>query len=617
MNNRFTIKDFFLFALLIGVIVTICFSMAQFNYQEDALLSLRGAIQRNTKVSGQVLSAVQKLERGGIRLGDSAGPRAAAKKIIRKHYKDGAEYVYYPTVPLPPHAAQNQPGYARGDWLVVNLGSEPKRIMPYVPQSGAGQDVQGGVLEPLLTRNPVTLQWEPFLAESYRISANGMKITYKLRRHLTFSDGSALTAKDVVFSYDTLMNPKIMCAPLRSYFDFLKNCKAVGNRTVVFTCRKPYFKALQVTGTYLSIIPRKIYAFKHAETFNTKETLVGSGPYVLHKWVRGQEMIFTLNIHYWGPKPTFNRIIYKFIESPQASLQAFEGGQIDMDSPTPQQWVGLSKRPKQFNKYIHYKYANPENGYSYIGYNLLDPMFKDRKTRTALTMLLDRKAIIKTFLKNLALPVNGPFSPGTPQYSTQVKAIPYDPAGAERLLAQAGWKKNANGFLVRNGKVFHFKLSMPAHAGVMKRIAIYAKQQFAKAGIRMTINGLIFPALVSKIRHRKFDAIYLAWSGGVEQDPMQIWDGKSIANQGSNAISFNNAQANRLIAQGRREMNTAKRMAIWHKLQALIYYQQPYTFLTEGLSLHLINRRFHNTKPFKYGLDTGNWFVPLADQKYH
>lgn len=617
MNNRFTIKDFFLFALLIGVIATVCFCMAQFNYQEDALLSLRQAIGRNTQVQSEVLSAVQKLQRGGVRLGDAAGPRAAVKKIIRKHYKDGAQYVYYPTVPLPPHAAQNQPGYARGDWLVQNIGAGPKHIMPFVPQSSAGGAVQAEVLESLLTRNPVTLKWEPFLAESYRVSANGLKITYKLRRHLTFSNGLPLTAKDVVFSYDTIMNPKIDCAQIRGYYTFVKSCKAVGRRTVVFTCSHPYFKALEQTGG-LAIIPQSVYGpLEKSGKFNTKNKLLGSGPYVLHKWLRGQEMVLTRNIHYWGPKPTYNRIIYKFIESPQAALQTFEAGQIDMDGLEPLQWVTLSKHRAQFNRYIHYKYPNPYMGFSYIGYNLTDPMFKDRKTRTALTMLLDRKAIIKTFLKGLALPVNGPFSPGTPQYDKKVKAIAYDPAAAEKLLAEAGWRKNASGILERNGKAFEFRLLMEAHQATAKRIAVYAKQQFAKAGIRMTIEGEIFSTLGSKMRHHQFDAYFLGWTGGIEQDPFQIWDSKSIANGGSNYISYDNPEVDKLIREGRRTMNGARRMAIWHKLQAIIYYDQPYTFLTEGFSLHLINHRFHNTKPYKFGLDPMNWFVPLGDQKYH
>ena len=133
----------------------------------------------------------------------------------------------------------------------------------------------------------------------------------------------------------------------------------------------------------------------------------------------------------------------------------------------------------------------------------------------------------------------------------------------------------------------------------------------------MQINPLDFTTLIQKINHRHFDAVMLGWSGSIENDPYQIWYSGSYKNEGSNAGDFDDPLADKLILEGRRTLNYKKRMHIWHQLQAVIYRQQPYLFLFTSYDLIAINKRIHNTKPYPVtGLDVGDWYVPLALQKY-
>ena len=621
MNNRFTLKDFFFTLLLLVVITVVVLALAQFNYEGRQILRLSHRVQQIGQQQLREIQLLQQLPKNGVaapRAGPAPDSAAAAGGPIRTTLANGWRYVCYPQPPLPPHNPYVYPDYSPGDWLVLNLASEPKKIAPFITQDEVGYEVQNWVLESLITRNPKTLQWQPWLARSYKISPDGLTIIFHLRRKACFSDGRPVLARDVVFSFHTVMNPQVDAAPLRGYLSDVKSCRATGRRTVTFRFRHPYFKALEEVGG-ITIIPERVYHFKNGADFNQHGArLVGSGPYVLGAWHRGQQLVLLRNPRYWGPYPTFNRIVFRFISNSQAALQEFLNGQIDEDAPTPDQWIHYTGEPGFSKKYICYKFLPPTAGYLYIGWNLREPMFHDRRTRTALTMLIDRAAIIKTFLHGLARPMTGPFNPLSPQNNPRIQPLPYAPHAAEQLLRRAGWKMGGDGILHRGGQPFKFHLMLRAGDVLLTRIAVYIKQQLARAGVAMNLEPYEWSVLLQRIDQRRFHAVLLGWTGGIEGDPYQIWDSASIKDRGSNFIGFNNRQADKLITRGRREMNTAQRMKIWHQLQAIIYRQQPYTFLFTSDQLDFIAPRFRNTRPYKlFGVSEGDWFVPAALQKYH
>lgn len=615
MGNRFTVKDFIFLVIMLALLGLIGLTLGQYNYQGRQILSLRKAIANLNTQQSLEIQILQKIAAHGLTVGNAPAAKAVN---VRKTLPNGDRYVCFPNPPLSPHNPYSKPDYSPGDWLVLNLNSQPKKIAPFITNDESSAEVQAWVLESLLVQNPVTLRWDPWLARSYTATPNDMQVTFHLRKRACFSDGKPVLASDVIFSFNTIMNPLINAAPYRAGLTDVKSCVATGRRTVVFTMKKPYFQALEQLGS-INIIEKGEYNFTKPRDYNRQGAkLEGSGPYMLDTWKRGQYLVLVRNPRYWGPRPTFNRIKYLFINNPQAALQQYLKGQLDVTGLEPSEWLKYIHQPGFTKSHTCYSYLSPLSGYLFIGWNLKKPMFHDRLTRTALTMLVDRKAIIKTFMKGLALPITGPFNPGSPQNNSTLKPIPYDPAQARVLLAKAGWKMGPNGVLVRNGQPFVFNLTMPAGDPLSNRIATYIKQQLARGGIDMTIAPLEFSVLVHRINLRQFSAIFLGWTGEIEDDPYQIWDSACINNEGDNAVGFADAEADKLISEGRAELNTAKRMAIWHKLQAVIYRQQPYMFLFTSKSLVFINHRFKNTKPYKLlGLSQGDWYVPLANQKYH
>jgi peptide/nickel transport system substrate-binding protein len=625
MESRFTFKDFVFVLLFVVVIGAVVWSVYQSSYQEERLNDVKKQLVQmgdDQKQQVTLLSDIRNTLKSGIRVsgnGPQANPSSTTGQttgIIRRTNPDGSIYVYYPEAPQAARDPTKYPDYATGDWLVQNLDTEPKVIAPYITKDWVGDQVQAPVLETLVGQNPETYEFEPILAESYWMSADGLTMRFKLRSNINFSDGTPVTVEDVLFSFNTIMTTGVDCAPLRSNLDEVKSCKKIDDRTVEFQMSKPYFLALAHVGG-LAIIPEHIYKFQNPDDFNRKGgLLVGSGSYKLERWDRGQQLVLVRNDRYWGTRATFDRLVYKFITNEQAAFQAFQDGQVDRFEPSGDQFLKFSHDPEFMKKFQAYKYLLVNSGWGFIGWNLNRPMFKDKETRRALSMLLDKPAMIDTLLKKMAEPQAGPFNPLSKQHDPSVLPIPYDPEGAKKLLAQAGWHPGSDGVLVRDGVRFEFDLTMGAGSPTMERVANYIKNQYATAGIRIT--PWEFSVMQTRVDDRNFDAITMAWKGGgAEDDPYQIWDSANIKDKGSNCIGWNNPESDRLIEAARQTLDETKRTELWHQWEKLIVDEEPYTFLWARPDRMFVNGRFKNTEPYKLDTVPYDWYVPAALQKYH
>src|SRR4051812_17422840 len=335
MDNRFTFKDFVFVLLFVVMIGAVGWAAFQFNYQEKRLNDVRGQLQRldeTQKLQLGVLSEIRNALQGGVTVkgGGTPGTQTAENPgRIRRKNPDGSQYVYFPDVPSSPRHPEKQPDYATGDWLIQNIGMEPEKLTPFISNDMGSQIAQTPVLESLVALNPDTMEFEPNVADSYEISADGLRFKFHIRQQACFSDGVPLTADDVVFSFNTVSNKEVDAAPLRSYYDKVKSCTKIDDHTVEFEMSEQYFLAMEFVGG-LSIIPEHTYKFTKGDEYNKRgDVLVGSGPYRLDRWDRGQRITMVRNDKYWGDRPTYDKIVYLFIGNPQAQLQSFENGQLD------------------------------------------------------------------------------------------------------------------------------------------------------------------------------------------------------------------------------------------------------------------------------------------------
>src|SRR5690554_277406 len=179
--------------------------------------------------------------------------------------------------------AAEQEDYAPGDWLMMAFASNIRTLTPLVSADAYSAEVQQYVLESLLARDPDTLEWSGLLAEDWVISSDGLTITFTLRRDVTFSDGQPLTAKDVEFTFNFIMNEAIAAPRSRAYLSRIERVTALDEYHVEFVFNEPYFNSLQLAGS-LDVLPEHFYGrfLDTPQKFNeSRGLLMGSGPYRL------------------------------------------------------------------------------------------------------------------------------------------------------------------------------------------------------------------------------------------------------------------------------------------------------------------------------------------------
>jgi peptide/nickel transport system substrate-binding protein len=501
-----------------------------------------------------------------------------------------------------------------GDWLIYHLGAEPATLNPITATDAYEGIVNNpNVYETLLERDNDTLELKPRLAESWTISKDKLTYTFKLRKGVKWQDGVSFTADDIVFSYKTIMNPKVDAPQLRSYYQEIKDVHALDKYTVQFTYARPYFLALEFCGG-MPIVPKHIFEKGDFNTNPAGRKPVGTGPYKFVKWTTGREIVLERNDDYWGKKPYVNRIVFRIITDPTVTLQVLKRRELDVASLTPIQWerqTNSSDFKKHFGKYSYYT-----PNYSYIGWNSARPYFSDKRVRKAMTYLVNRKLILEKIMYGLGAVVTNPFYINSPEYDKDIKPIPYDPEEAKKLLAEAGWiDHDGDGIRDKDGVKFSFEFLVPNESETGEKIATILKEELDNIGIQMEIRKTEWAVFTSRLNERKFDAVTLAWSMGVESDPYQIWS-STQAEKGSNFVGFKNAEADKLIEEARKEFDKKKRIELYRRFSEIVHDEQPYTFLFCRKSTVAVDRRFSNVIVHPLGIDPSEWYVPLPLQKY-
>jgi len=529
------------------------------------------------------------------------------------------------------HSAKEKAGMAdagyeeypgdEGDWLIWAFRVEPKTLN----QISVDGDIYSrwiatpNIFEPLLAYDFDEVKLKPCLAENYEVSDDGLEITFCLRKDIYFSDGVPVTTDDVVFTYETIINPAVDAANVANLYVDVDRVVQLDERIVKFFMKRPYFKSLENLSFWdIGILPKHIYDFNDAEQFNKhRSNPVGSGPYVFEKWTVGREIVLRRNENYWGPKPRLKKVIYRFISNTVAAVQALRSHQIDLTIPEPEQFADLVD-DKEFNKEFNCLcYWSPGTPFYYIGWNQDTVFFSDRQVRLAMTHIINREQIIARLLKGNGGMITGPFYIKGRQNDPNIQPWPYDLEKAEQLLDAAGWRDtDGDGLRDKNGVDFRFKFMYSTASTLYTRLAKLLKDEAEKVGIEVIPEPYEWSVVISRLNDRKFESMVMGWGGDILEDPYQLWHSSQIGNRGSNYVGFNNTEADAIIEQARRTMDNDKRNKLYHRLHRILHEEQPYTFLYARPTLRLVDKRLKNVNIHKLGLNYREWYVPKEQQRY-
>ncbi|MCC6695133.1 MAG: peptide-binding protein [Candidatus Hydrogenedentes bacterium] len=512
-----------------------------------------------------------------------------------------------------------------GDWVINLLPVEPQHLNPLLEGADAyTQRIGLDIFESLLDVDKDTFELKPMLAESYEISEDHLTYTFHMRKDAKFSDGVPVTAHDVKFTYDAIMNPSNETEERRSYIQDVTRAEVLDDYTIRFTCTKPYYLHLGALGNSMyamCVLPKHIYEKNDFNTSPSNRHPVGSGPYAFESWETNQQIVLRRNDNYWNPaeKGHVDKIVYKIISDDNAAFQVLERQELDAVPLMPEQWVTRASTPQFEAKFDKLKYWG-STGYSYsftyIGWNMRKPQLSDKRARQALTMLLNRDEVVETLFYGLAQVVTGATDPKTPESNPSIEPWPFDPERAKALLDEAGWTDhNSDGVRDKDGVEFTFELLYTPGLPVIDQMATFYQEELKRAGIRMNIRRIEWAAFLDSVQKRNFDAVVLSWAVPPNEDLYQIFH-STQTEKGSNYPGLVNAEVDKLLEDIRVEFDRDKRIPMFHRIDAILHEEQPYTFLYTRQALVAVDKRFRGVKVYNLGLDLSEWWVPKDQQRY-
>jgi peptide/nickel transport system substrate-binding protein len=314
--------------------------------------------------------------------------------------------------------------------------------------------------------------------------------------------------------------------------------------------------------------------------------------------------------------------VYRVLNNPDAALAALKAGTVDFMGLRPVQYLKQTDDPR-FGERVE-KNAGRSFGYAYIGWNQKKALFQDKRVRQALSHLVDKKNVCDKVMLGLADPIESPIYPGRPEYNDKLAPWPYDPAKARALLAEAGWTdSDGDGVLDKelDGKRVPLRFEIISNSGNddRKNLGLVVIDELKRVGIDASFRAIDWSIMLEKVKSFDYDAVILGWTSGGTQPPdlFQIWHSSQAVEGGSNHIGYKNDEVDALLTQYRVEFDAAKRKQLYDRVQEILYDEQPYTFVYAPRSLTAWDRRFHGVTWYPSGrTDQGEWWVPVAQQKY-
>lgn len=472
-----------------------------------------------------------------------------------------------------------------GNALLFPLISNPTPNPVRLPGGLSSILLNKNLFSQLVRPDPRTDQPVPDLARSWEISKDGLTYTFHLRDAL-FHDGRPVTAGDVKFTLDAIMDKKVNAA-FRTNLGPLKTVTAVDDHTVQIAMEEPYGPFLTMLQYNIMILPEHAL---QGQDLNKPTAFVehpiGSGPYMWKEFVQGDHLTLTKFDKFWDGAPKIAEVIYEIIPDVNTQIAKLKAGEMDFVMVEPSQIATINQGGVQMS------YANQTN-YYYLGINDQNPLFKDPRVRQAMALGLDRQQILKQVFMNHGQLVASPISPPMRwAFDRALQPWPYDVNKAKALLREAGAKMD-NGVLTLNGQPYKFKILVDIGNPTRKQLGLIAQQQWQDLGMQPQMDFQEFNNWYDMTGDMRFDTAVEWWI--TPNDPNALKNGYESKHDGPNPQhpNFDDAVTDDLFAQGVRLPTPEQRKPIYDKLQRRLKDMQPDVFLNFPNEIRGFSARVH------------------------
>ena len=496
-----------------------------------------------------------------------------------------------------------------GGTLYRRLEGEPATLNPLLQTDDYAADVIADVARNLIDLDK---RLEPVggLSDRWEVSPDGRTWTFHLRDGAVWEDGTPVTSRDAIFTFEKATDPKIPALLFSEGLEGFEGADAVDDRTFRVRFRSPYAFRIYAFNIPLVCAARK--AGRDLLASPDDRAPFSNGPYRVARWRTSESIDLVRNPRYAGPRAPFDRVVFRILPDAVQAYRALERGDIDEMRLSTEQWRASASDTRFAGccrTTLFYDLS-----YFYIGYNNRSPLFSDVPTRRAMAMLLDRGRLVRDLFFGTARILSGPWAADSPAYDPAVAPYPFDPAAARDLLARAGWKDaDGDGVLERGGKRFAFDLLYGAGSTSARQVCEVFKSDLEKAGIVCRPRAVEWAAFTKRMDAGDFEAVASSWSGDPNPDLSAYWASSQAPPNGLNNLSYSNPEVDRLLVEVRGELDAKRRTALFHRLHRLIHDDAPATFVFQSAQKYAVSRSIGGlvTTPvgmFRFWPDSTAWW---------
>lgn len=506
-----------------------------------------------------------------------------------------------------------------GGTLYRRLDGDIGSLNPILPSSRYDRYVTNYLYTPMVYLDR-KLQPVPGLAKSWDISDDGRVYRFDLDPKATFTDGSKVLASDVLFTLRKIVDPKTEALQIFGSFEKLdlSRTKVIDDHTIEIAFREPL--AMQLLRFMdLFVLPEHVYA-KGDFRNDFDSNVVSSGPYKLVRREIGKEIVLERRADYWREHPHIQTIVMKVVNDHGTAWNALKRREIDETLIASDTWYREQKNP-ELTKFIDFRRFYTLN-YNYIAWNAHNPLLGDKRVRRALSMAIPTDAVVQDLYHGTARTMSGHFTPDEWAYNPNVPVIRYDPDGAKRLLASLGWTdRNGDGILENGKRKFSLQLLALSGSGTGKLLVQMVQAELKAIGVDVELVTLDTATAIQRVMSGNYDAVYMGWDLDPDPDPYALFHSSQVPPHGQNIVFYANAEADRLIAAARKELDRSKRKEMYWRVHEILAEDQPYTWITQASAKWGINKRVRGVDVSPgYGLFTWypgelGWWLATAPQR--
>ncbi len=471
--------------------------------------------------------------------------------------------------------------------LHLATSTNPSRLNPILATDSSSSEISGFIFNGLVKYDK-DLNTVGDLADSFEFK-NNTTLIFKLKKNVTWHDGKKFTAKDVLFTYETIISPKI-ATPYSANFRFVKSVQVLDDYTLKIIYKQPYFKALEIW--MMGILPYHLLKDEKnlmSSKFNTSP--IGTGPYKLHLLEHSKDIILRANEAYFEGAPKIDKISFHVIADPMTRFLMLKSGALDVGSIEPMQYE--RQLDNDFFNYFNI-YEEISRSYTYLGFNLRSEKFKDERVREALSLAIDREELVKILFFKHAKVCTGPFLPGTKAYNADVKEIKTDIKKAKQLLSDAGYD-DSNPFI--------FEITTSNSSAIRPYAAQIIQHQLKKAGIIVKLRVMEWQAFLNMVVFpNKFDSVLLGWGLSYTPDPYLFWHSDNDKKGGFNLVGYKNTEMDVMIEKSQGIIDQDELGGLWQMMFKIIVKDNPYLFLYIPNSITAVNKKIKNVDLSKSGI---------------